>query len=144
MIKFKKGYVAVYGNTIPIKIGQFLVGNTQKVRACAWPPFIFFKEPIFETPWVVNHERIHFLQTFELLFIGAFVLWITEYVYAKFFLHLSDVETYHYSELEQEAYLNHHDLDYLKKRKFFSVLKYIRNKKKFSIDKDGLVILKTN
>lgn len=139
-IRKKRGYIAIYGNTIPIKIGQFLVGSKKEVRACTYPPFIFFKDESREIPWIVNHELIHFKQVYELLFIGALLLYIYETLYARLFLRMSKYDTYLYSAFEQEAYLNHSNPEYLKHRNVFSIFKYIKNKKKFTVDKDGLVV----
>ncbi|MBP6866448.1 MAG: hypothetical protein KBC12_02825 [Candidatus Pacebacteria bacterium] len=140
-MKFKKGYIAVYGDTLPIKIDRFLMGGKKEMRASTWPPFIFFADEKFEESWIVNHELIHLRQTYDLLFIGVLVLYVCEQIYARIFLNMSAYEAYHYSALEQEAYLHHNDPEYLKHRKLFSVFKYIRNKKKFSMDKDGIVII---
>lgn len=141
MFKFRKGYIGVYGNTLPIRIDKFLMGGKKEIKAATWPPFIFFKDKSFEKPWIVNHELIHFKQMYESLFVGALLLDIVERLYARFFLKLSAYEAYHYSAIEQEAYLNHNNPDYLKKRKLFSVFNYIRNKKKFSISESGIVSL---
>lgn len=141
MIKIKKGYIAVYGDTLPIKIDRFLMGGKKLIKASTWPPFIFFVDETVEIPWVVNHELIHFRQTFELLFIGAVILDIFERLYARIFLGMSAQEAYMYSALEQEAYLNQNNSEYLKHRKLFSVFKYVIHKKKFTVDKEGTVVL---
>ncbi len=140
-MKLKKGYIAVYGDTIPIKVDRFLMGGKKEIKASTWSPFIFFKDESCELVWIVNHERIHIRQTFELLFVGAIFLDIIERIYARVFLKMSAYEAYHYSALEQEAYLNHNNLEYLKNRKIFSLFKYIKNKKNFTMDKDGVVTI---
>lgn len=141
IIKFKKGYIAVYGDTLPIKIDKFLMGGKKEIKASTYPPFIFFLNENMEIPWIVNHECIHFRQVFELFFIGALLLDLCERLYARIFLNMSAHEAYQYSALEQEAYLNQNNPEYLKNRKLFSIFKYIRNKKKFSVGKEGEVIV---
>lgn len=138
-IKFKKGYIAVYGNSWPMRFNQFLMGGEKQVRAGAWPPFMFFLDESYELPWLVNHELIHCRQVFELCIIGALLLLIFENLYARLFLGYTALEAYKYSAIEQEAYLNHNNPEYLNNRKMFSVLKYIRSKKRFVIDREGLV-----
>ena len=143
MIKIKKGYIAIYGNNIVLRLDKFLMGGKKEIKASTWPPFIFFQKEEDEIPWVVNHELIHFRQTFELFFIGALILDIFERLYARIFLGMSAYEAYHYSSLEQEAYLNQNNQEYLKNRKRFNVFNYIKHKKNFSMDKNGLVTLKS-
>ncbi|MCX6747461.1 MAG: hypothetical protein NTW98_00735 [Candidatus Nomurabacteria bacterium] len=138
---FKKGYIAVYGDSIPIKIDRFLMGGKKEIKASTWPPFIFFKDESCEIPWIVNHELIHFRQAYELLFVGAVLLETFDRIYARVFLKMSASEAYHYSSLEQEAYLNHNNPNYLQTRKLFSVFNYFKNKKKFSMDRNGIVIV---
>lgn len=130
-IKKQKGYIGIYGNTWVIKFDQFLVGKEKEVRAAAYVPFIFFKNEEFEIPWIVNHELVHFRQTLELLGIGALLLLVIENIYYRFVLGMNKAEAYFNSSLEQEAYLNHGNADYLKERKMFSTFKYLFKKKKF-------------
>ena len=139
-IKIQQGYIAVYGNSFPIRIGKFLIGGKQPKAATLFP-FIFFYNENCEQPWLVNHERIHFAQILEFLFVGVFLLWLIEYLYARIFLKMSAYDTYHYCALEQEAYLNHNNPNYLKNRKLFSIFKYLKNKKRFTVDKDGVVTI---
>ncbi len=139
-VKRKQGYIAVYGNSFPIRIGKFLIGGKQP-KAAALPPFMFFYDESCEEPHRVNHELIHFIQATELLIVGAWILWLIEYLYARIFLKMSAYDTYHYCALEQEAYLNDSNPDYLKNRKLFSIFKYIKNKKSFTVDKDGVVTI---
>ncbi len=101
-------------------------------------PFIIVRSKEDLLPWLITHERIHIRQQLELLFIGALFLYIVETVYARFVLCLSGYENYLYFSLEQEAYRNQHNPDYLKNRKPFTVFYYLMHKKKFS-HKDGIV-----
>lgn len=98
-----------------------------------------------------NHERIHNRQMLELAIIGVLILFITciftdislfysilgvflfyvwygiEYLLIMAF-HNSQHDNYHDVSLEEEAYLNDDNLEYLKNRKWFNWLKYIKPK----------------
>lgn len=65
---------------------------------------------------LVNHEKIHFRQQLELLFIG-FIIWYYIAYFRKGYRNIS---------FEKEAYDNQENLDYLKQRKMFSFLKYAK------------------
>lgn len=104
--------------------------GAEKAKAAAFFPFIFVRAEKFATPIFINHERIHFRQQLELLFIGVWILSFCEDLYAKLILKLSPKETYLRRAVEQEAYLNQTDLEYLKNRPPFQLLRFINNKKK--------------
>jgi hypothetical protein len=73
---------------------------------------------------LIRHERIHFKQQLELIFVLHWLL------YAVFYL-ISRIKgqrhyiAYRYNPFELEAYENDLDMEYLKKRKWFSWVKYI-------------------
>ena len=72
-------------------------------------PFLFCKES--PTPIVVNHEKIHERQVFELLWIGFYFISIFEYIkYGS-----------EKGSLEREAYENEANLNYLKSRRWFAM-----------------------
>ncbi len=143
-MKFKKqkGYIAVYGETWVIKIARFVTGH-KTCAVTAFPPFIFFQTPEYEWPYLVHHELIHFKQYYETLFIGIFLLALFEKNYLRFVKGLKERDGYLAFSLEQEAYLNHHDENYLKTRKPYSFIKYIFKKTKFSFvtNEKGEVII---
>jgi hypothetical protein len=113
------------------------------------------KEGVDESyiPFIVNHEKIHLRQQIELPFGLFYVFTFLEYLYIQFTLYgksmyvlksdeKNPAEAYSlyiknqkaYLEYvlmssEQEAYLNMFDLNYLKKRKLFSQLKFFFKKK---------------
>lgn len=132
-MKFKKqkGYIAVYGETWPLKITRFVSGH-HDCKVSAFAPFIFFQTPEYEWPYLVRHELIHFRQYYETLYIGLFILAFIEKNYLRFVKGLKGRDGYLAFSLEQEAYLNHHDEQYLKNRRPYSFVKYIFNKTKFS------------
>lgn len=113
-------------------------GHSKTAIAITVFPFIFVRSKEDVSSWLIMHERIHIQQQMELMLVGALVLYILETFYAKFILRLSSYEAYLYFSLEQEAYRNQNDPNYLKNRKLFTVLRYVMDKKKF-LHKDGVV-----
>lgn len=113
-------------------------GFPKTARGVTVFPFIFLRSKEEMIPWLINHEKIHIRQQFELLFFGAILLHGAEMLYALLILRLSWYQSYLWCSIEQEAYRNQNDSDYLKNRKMFAQFKYLRNKKKFT-HKDGVV-----
>ncbi|MFG6687797.1 hypothetical protein ACGK9U_14535 [Mariniflexile sp. HNIBRBA6329] len=89
-------------------------------------PFMFLKRKELKQDVVlINHENIHLKQQLELLVVPFFVVYILEFLvrllqYKKWHL------AYRNISFEREAYANENQLDYLKQRKFWSFLKYLR------------------
>jgi hypothetical protein len=117
-------------------------GSSKAAMGVAIPPcFIVLRNlshPL--TPQWINHERIHIRQNLETLCF-AFVIAKIEYFYARIFLKYTKAEANRFEFIEQEAYLNQHNSDYLKQRKIFSSFKYIFRKKKFHSDENYNLIL---
>jgi hypothetical protein len=89
-------------------------------------PFIFIRyKHLKRNKILINHERIHLRQQIEMLWIFFFVFYIAEYIY-----NLIKYKNAHiaYSKIsfEKEAYANELNLYYLKKRKFWAFIKYIK------------------
>lgn len=83
------------------------------------------KSPITEVD--INHEKIHSAQMLETLWIGFYIWYIIEYLciwiskkYNK------QNHRYHDVSFEEEAHNNDTNLDYLKTRKYYAWLKYIK------------------
>lgn len=88
-----------------------------KINGLAIFPFIFVSNKSQDKFSVlVNHEKIHFRQQLELLFIG-FIIWYYIAYFRKGYRNIS---------FEKEAYDNQENLDYLKQRKLFSFFKYTK------------------
>lgn len=73
---------------------------------------------------LLNHERIHIRQQLEMLVLPFFIWYGIEYLilllkYKDRFL------AYRNISFEREAYTNEKNLDYLKKRSFWSFFKFI-------------------
>lgn len=135
-MKFYRKYQTniIESETILKCLGFLSTGRSgaKKAKAAAFYPFIFVRNHKVITPTIINHERIHFQQQIETLFIGTWLLTALETIYALIFLRLGAEERYLYRAIEQEAYRYQHDLDYLKKRKLFAQFKYIKDKKNLS------------
>lgn len=81
--------------------------------------FIFFYRGVSNRAQLINHERIHFWQQVELLFIGHWFLYGLFYILhrAKGFTHN---EAYLAIPFEREAYKFESDMSYLNKRRIFA------------------------
>lgn len=86
------------------------------ISAIAIFPFIFIHPDTKITPRLINHERIHLRQQLEMLVIPFYVWYLIEY-FSRGYFQVS---------FEREAYANDNNLNYLKSRKFFNFVKYIK------------------
>lgn len=92
---------------------QLILGGD--IRGLAFWPFIIVPTSTEVDDILLNHERIHLRQQLEMLVL-PFHIWYLIALYRKGYWNIS---------FEKEAYANEEDMDYLKKRKPFSFLKYI-------------------
>ena len=89
-------------------------------------PFVFLKSKELKLDAVlINHESIHLKQQIELFIVPFYIVYGVEFLvrlvqYKKWHL------AYRNISFEREAYTNQRHLDYLKQRKFWSFLKYLR------------------
>jgi hypothetical protein len=74
---------------------------------------------------LIRHEKIHFKQQVELLFVGHWILYGVFYLASRYKRHRHYI-AYRYNPFEIEAYENDIQQDYLKKRTPFAWLKYMR------------------
>ena len=88
------------------------------IRALAFFPFIIVPKSTVIDDELINHERIHLRQQIELLII-PFYIWYLIALWRKGYYGVS---------FEREAHLNDGNLEYLKKRKPYSFIKYILKK----------------
>ncbi|HEY0654303.1 MAG TPA: hypothetical protein VGD65_14285 [Chryseosolibacter sp.] len=79
---------------------------------------------------LVRHEKIHFLQQVEMLFIFHWLLYGVFYVISRAKGHGHYV-AYRYNPFEMEAYANEHDAEYLKNRRIFAWVPYIIQYQRF-------------
>ena len=86
---------------------------------------IFTKSSLSEIE--LNHEKIHTKQMLELLIIGFYLWYIIEYLLIRIFGNKdSQTDRYHEVSFEEEAHNNDTNLNYLKNRKPFAWIKYIK------------------
>ena len=69
----------------------------------------------------LNHEKIHTAQMKEMLYIFFYLWYVTEWL-----IRLPKGNAYRNISFEREAYDNQYDLDYLKSRKRFDFVRYIK------------------
>ena len=84
---------------------------------------LFVRDNVILTSRIINHERIHTAQMKELLYIG-FYLWYGLEWLIKLRKHRS--ESYYNISFEREAYVNEGDINYLRGRKFWRFIKYLK------------------
>ncbi|MEJ2114152.1 MAG: hypothetical protein P8X62_10840 [Flavobacteriaceae bacterium] len=90
-------------------------------------PFILLKHDRLKSDLVlINHERIHLRQQLELLVLPFYLLYMLEFLY-RLLQYKNWKLAYKNVSFEREAYKNESDFHYLKSRKFWHFLKYIRN-----------------
>ncbi len=88
-------------------------------------PFIILREKkTKENLRTMNHETIHLVQQVELLWILFFIWYLIEYC-IRLIQYKNGHQAYINISFEREAYANDDNLDYLKKRKFYSFLNYL-------------------
>ncbi|EFL46789.1 hypothetical protein [Prevotella disiens] len=73
-------------------------------------------------PELINHERIHTHQMFEMLILPFYLWYVIEWAIRCFLPH----RAYLNISFEREAYANMHNLHYLKHRKPYAWVKYLR------------------
>tara|TARA_Y100000815_G_scaffold274886_2_gene310504 strand:- start:3467 stop:3703 length:237 start_codon:yes stop_codon:yes gene_type:complete len=73
---------------------------------------------------LINHEKIHLKQQQELLVIPFYIWYGVEYVIRLVQFTTHD-RAYRNISFEKEAYTHEMDFTYLKKRKYWSFLKYL-------------------
>ena len=88
-------------------------------------PFIIHRGQLDENEYILNHEKIHLKQQAELLLIGFYALYVMWWAWGRL-KGLNGAEAYMAIPFEREAYDNDVNLEYLKSRKRFSWINYIR------------------
>jgi hypothetical protein len=86
--------------------------------------FIWISKLTKDEVKLVRHEKIHFLQQMELLFVFHWILYAYFYIVARSKGH-GHYAAYRNNPFELEAYDNECDVNYLRSRKFFAWVKNI-------------------
>ena len=88
-------------------------------------PFIFLREEADkQNTRLLNHERIHLRQQLELLVLPFYILYISEWL-LKVCYYRNRHQAYLHLSFEREARQYEHDVNYIKRRKLFSFVRYI-------------------
>lgn len=74
----------------------------------------------------INHEKIHTAQIRELLYIFFYLWYVIEWL-IRLIQFRNGYMAYCNISFEREAYQNEEDIHYLKGRKLFSFLKYVKD-----------------
>ena len=89
-------------------------------------PFILVKNKEASlNPRLLNHECIHLKQQLEMLIIPFYIWYGLEYLVRRIQFK-GHYAAYRHISFEREAYSNDQNLNYLKGRKFWSFLKYLK------------------
>ena len=89
-------------------------------------PFIFLKSTVLKQDVIlINHEKIHLKQQMEMLWLPFFFWYGIEFI-IKYFRYRNWNTAYRNISFEREAYQNENNLEYIKNRKHYSFLKYLK------------------
>ena len=94
-------------------------------RGLTFFPFVFLtNKEDKENVVFINHEKIHIRQQLELLVLPFYVWYFTEFL-IRLIQYKDRSKAYRNISFEREAYVNEKDLEYLKSRSFWRILKYL-------------------
>lgn len=89
-------------------------------------PFVFLKfKHLKKNKVLINHENIHLRQQVELFVILFYIIYVFEFL-IRLIQHRNWYLAYRNISFEREAYANEKDLNYLKSRSLYSVVRYIK------------------
>ena len=107
---------------IPV-VNRFLVHKYYN-GITIWP-FVIMRHKVLKDNLVfMNHEKIHLRQQIELLVLPFYLWYLLEFIIRLFQYKNWDL-AYRNISFEREAYTNEKDLNYLKKRPFWSFRNYL-------------------
>jgi hypothetical protein len=106
------------------KIIRIISGHVfGKIGGIALSPFGIYMDGPIEAG-ILNHEKIHWRQQNEMLILPFYLWYLTEFLIRR--MYKSRKDAYLSISFEQEAYLNQHDASYLKTRRPYRWIKYLR------------------
>ncbi|PKP26805.1 MAG: hypothetical protein CVU03_01160 [Bacteroidetes bacterium HGW-Bacteroidetes-2] len=92
-------------------------------------PFILLKHAALKNDAVfINHERIHLRQQAEMLIVPFYIWYSIEYL-VRLAQFKNKYEAYKNISFEREAYANESRLEYIKNRKYWAFMAYLKTKK---------------
>lgn len=97
----------------------------KNIKAVAIWPYILVHPGAPVSEKVINHERIHHAQQKELLLVLFFVWYGIEYL-VRLCQYRNHNQAYRHISFESEAYMYDKYPDYLKARKHYSFLKFLK------------------
>lgn len=104
---------------------QRFLKNT-KISAITIFPFIILKDSKFRNDrTLLNHEKIHLRQQIELLLFFFYLWYVLEYFYWLYKFKNRE-KAYRNISFEQEAYAEEGNFNYLKERKLWNFLHYLK------------------
>jgi len=111
----------IFNNIIPVK--GFAAINLFGV--------LFVRNGFAVTDRMLNHERIHTAQMREMLYVFFYIWYVIEWVFRvlgtlRSFARIRGDVAYHNISFEREAFKREMNVNYLKKRKLFAWLKYLK------------------
>jgi len=90
-------------------------------------PFVFLADRDDKLNEVfINLEKIHIRQQLEMLLLPFYIWYLIEFLY-RWIQYKDKKQAYYAISFEREAYVNEKNLHYLKQRKFWQFLKYVKN-----------------
>lgn len=108
----------IIGNLVPDLVSIFM-----RVKGITIFPFIFLRPTATEIN--INHEKIHIRQQLELLVVLFYVLYFLDYAIG-IIKYRNTRLAYKNITWEKEAYANQENFAYLKRRKWYAFVKYIK------------------
>ncbi|MES2930343.1 MAG: hypothetical protein V4665_00975 [Patescibacteria group bacterium] len=139
--EFKGYYWIVTSDMVVRRLGR-LISLGSNAMGITFYPFLFVRADTRNHRELIRHETIHIQQQLELFIIGAWVLFILEYAYARLIKKLDRRQAYYFTALEQEAHRNAADEHYLCcKRRPYDTLFYIKDKKRLGRNEAGGLIV---
>lgn len=86
---------------------------------------LFVRESKYLTERQINHEKIHTQQIRELLYLFFYIWYLVEWLF-KSVKYANTKKGYYNISFEREAYSNQDNLEYLRVRKRYSFIKYLK------------------
>ena len=111
--------------SIVLSLALYTVETPENITITGASPQISPQQTWLVYDDTLNHESIHTAQMRELLYLGFYLAYVIEWCVRL----LMCGNAYRNISFEREAYSNESDLEYLKKRKHFAFLNYLKKVK---------------